>query len=50
MVKPEGRRALGRRRLRWGNNIKVRLQEMELAWFGLIRLAIVTNGRLFLTQ
>jgi hypothetical protein len=29
MGKPEGKRSLGRPRRRWGNNIKVNLQEVE---------------------
>jgi hypothetical protein len=39
--RPEGRRALGRPRCRWEDNIKMDLQEMEWgAWTGLIWFGI----------
>jgi hypothetical protein len=33
--KPEGRRPLGRPRLRWEDNIKMDLQEVGTGWSGL---------------
>jgi hypothetical protein len=45
--RPEGRRPLGRPRLRWDDNIKMNLQEMGWeAWTGLIWLGIRTGGGL----
>jgi len=45
--KPEGKRPLGRPRLRWEDNIKIHLQEMEWgARTGLIWLRIGTGGSL----
>jgi hypothetical protein len=45
--RPEGRRPLGRPRLRWEDNIKMDLQEVEWgAWSGLIWLRIGTDGGL----
>jgi hypothetical protein len=45
--RPEGRRPLGRPRLRWENNIKMDLQEVGWgAWTGLIWLRIGTGGGL----
>jgi hypothetical protein len=41
--KPEGKRPLGRPSLRWGNNIKVHLQEVR-ARTGVIWLRIGTGG------
>jgi hypothetical protein len=35
MGKPEGKRPLGRRRCRWGDNIKVDLKRNGLRWYGL---------------
>jgi hypothetical protein len=44
--KPEGKRPLGRPRLRWEDNIKADLQEVGCGvWTGLIWLRIETNGR-----
>jgi hypothetical protein len=46
--KPKGKRALGRPKHRWENNIKIYLQEVELggggAWIRLIWLRIGTRG------
>jgi hypothetical protein len=36
VVKPEGKRLLGRLRCRWGDNIKVDLQEVECKGMDLI--------------
>jgi hypothetical protein len=33
--KPEGKRPLGRPRLRWEDNIKIDLIEIGLGWYGL---------------
>jgi hypothetical protein len=45
--RPEGRRPLGRSRLRWEDNIKTDLQEVGCrAWTGLIWLRIGTGGGL----
>jgi hypothetical protein len=45
--RPEGRRPLGRPRLRWEDNIKMDLQEVGWgAWTGLIWLRIGTGGGL----
>jgi hypothetical protein len=43
--KPEGKRTLGRHRLRWEHNIKLDLQKDGGAWSGLIWLRIGTGGR-----
>jgi hypothetical protein len=40
--RPQGKRPLGRPRLRWENNIKMDLQ--EVGWTGLIWLRIGTGG------
>jgi len=43
--KPEGKRPLGKRRLRWEDNIKMDLQEVGCgAWTGLIWLRKGTGG------
>jgi hypothetical protein len=43
--RPEGRRLLGRPRLRWEDNIKMYLQEVGWGvWTGLIWLRIGTGG------
>ena len=43
--KPEGKRPLGRPRLRWEDNIKMDLQEVECGvWTGSSCLRIVTGG------
>jgi hypothetical protein len=44
--KPEGKRPLGRSRLRWDDNIKMDLQEEGLGgtWTGLIWFRIGTGG------
>jgi len=43
--KPEGKRALGRPRRRWEDNIKMDLQEVECGvWIGSIWLRILTGG------
>jgi hypothetical protein len=48
MVKPEGRRPLGRPRRRWENNIKMDLREVGWgAWTESIWLRIGTGGGLF---
>ena len=45
--KPEERRPLGRPRLRWEDNIKLDVVDVEWeAWSGLILLRIGTGGRL----
>jgi hypothetical protein len=45
--RPEGRRTLGRPRLRWEDNIKTDLQEVGWgAWTGLIWLRIGTGDGL----
>jgi hypothetical protein len=45
--RPEGRRALGRPRRRWEDNIKMDLQEVRWgAWTGLIWFRIGTGGGL----
>jgi hypothetical protein len=45
--RPEGRRPLGRPRLRWEDNTKVDLQKVGWgAWTGLIWLRIGTGGGL----
>jgi hypothetical protein len=45
--RPEGRRPLGRPRLRWEDNNKINLQEVGWgAWTGLIWLRIRTGGGL----
>ena len=49
VVKPEGRRSLGRPMCRWADNIKIDLQEMVLgggAWAGFVWLRIWTGGGL----
>jgi hypothetical protein len=48
VVRPEGRRPLGRPRHRWEDNIKMYLQEVEWGgtWTGLIWLRIGTGGGL----
>ena len=44
--KPEGKRALGRYRRRWEDNIKMDLREWDGGpWTGLIWLRIGTGGR-----
>jgi len=48
MGKPEGKRPLGSPRRRWGDNIKMDLQEVGLeggAWTESICLRIGTGGR-----
>jgi hypothetical protein len=35
MGKPEGKKALGRRRCRWVDNIKMDMREMVWGWYGL---------------
>jgi len=46
VVKPEGKRPLGRLRRRWEDNIKMDLQEVGLGvWTGLSWLSIGTGGR-----
>jgi hypothetical protein len=48
VVRPEGRRPLGRPRRRWEDNIKMDLQKVGWgAWTGLIWLRIGTGGGLF---
>jgi len=42
--KPEGKKPLGRPRLRWEDNIMMYLQEVG-TWTGLIWLTIRTGGR-----
>jgi hypothetical protein len=42
MVKPEGKRPLGRSRRRWKDNIKIDLQELD--WTGLSWLRIEAGG------
>jgi hypothetical protein len=43
--KPEGKRPLGRPRLRWENNIKMGLQDWNVrAWTGSSWLSIETGG------
>jgi hypothetical protein len=43
--KPEGKSLLGRPRRKWGDNVKMDLQEMGLgAWTGLSWLRIETGG------
>jgi hypothetical protein len=45
MGKPEGKRPLGRPRLRWKESIKMDLQEVLWeAWTGLIWLSVGTDG------
>jgi hypothetical protein len=44
--KEEGKRSLGRPRLRWEDTIKMYLREDGALWAGLISLKIGTNGRL----
>jgi hypothetical protein len=44
--KPEGKRALGRPRRRWMNNIKMNFRENGVVWAGLIWLRIGINGGL----
>jgi hypothetical protein len=47
MGEPEGKRALGRPRRRWVNNIKMDLREIDgMGWIGLIWLRIGTSGGL----
>jgi hypothetical protein len=49
VVKPEGKRPLGRPRLRWVANIKIDLREIGwdgMVWTGSIPLWIKTNGGL----
>jgi hypothetical protein len=47
MGKPERKRALGRLRRRWEDNIKMDVQEIELGlWTALIWLQIGTSGGL----
>jgi hypothetical protein len=42
---PEGKRPLGRRRLRWVDNIKMDRRDIDgVVWSGLISLRIGTNG------
>ena len=43
--KPRGRRALGRNRRRWENNIKMDLQKVRWGGGGMIWLRIGTSGR-----
>jgi hypothetical protein len=46
--KPEGKRPLGRPKLRWKDNIKMDLQEVGCgAWTGLIWCRIWTGGGIF---
>jgi hypothetical protein len=43
--KPEGKRSLGRPRLRWEDNIKMKLQGVGgRTWTGLMWLRIVSGG------
>jgi hypothetical protein len=35
VVKPEGKRALGKPRCRWVDNIKMYMREMVRGWYGL---------------
>jgi hypothetical protein len=47
--KPKGRRPVRRPRLRWEDNIKMYLPEVECgAWSGSIWLGVRTNGGFFL--
>jgi hypothetical protein len=43
MGKPEGGRPLGRRRLRWKDNVKIYLRKDAVVRTGLIRLRIGTS-------
>ena len=43
---PEGKRSFGSPRIRWGDNIKVDLQDVGLVWAGLVWLRIGTRGGL----
>jgi hypothetical protein len=43
---PDGKRPLGRPRLRWEDNIKCILKKWYMTWTGLIWLGIVTDGGL----
>jgi hypothetical protein len=46
--KPEGKRPLGRPRLKWQDSIKIDLQKNRMGtWIGLIWLRIGTSGGLF---
>ena len=46
--KPEGKRALGRPRRRWEDNIKMDLQEVRCGvWTGSSWLRVATGGRQF---
>jgi hypothetical protein len=47
IVRPEGRRPLGRPRLRWEDNIKMDLREIGFGmWIGFIGLRIGKGGGL----
>jgi hypothetical protein len=47
LVRPDGKRPLGRPWRRWEENIKTDLQDVRcVAWTGLIWLRIRTGGRL----
>jgi hypothetical protein len=46
MGKPEGKRALGRPRHRWEDNIRMDLRWDAVVWTGLIWLRIGTSGGL----
>jgi len=50
--KPEGKRAVGRIRCRWEDNIKMELTETgwECVWTGFIWLWIETSGGLLWTR
>jgi hypothetical protein len=43
---PEGKRALGRPRRRWVDNIKMDFKRDTMGWYGLIWLRIGTSGGL----
>jgi hypothetical protein len=45
--KPEGKRPLGRPRIRWEDDIRVDFEKYDgVVWTGFIWLAVGTNGRI----
>jgi 3-oxoacyl-ACP reductase-like protein len=50
VVKPEGKRPLGKPRLRWENNIKMDFQEVGCVGMGWIELAQDRDRRLALVN